>query len=61
MRALIALTALASLMLCAACAEKPAPSASLNSPQQFSAVSWDEMAAARQTAQVMNTSLIMMR
>ena len=61
-RTMIAITALASLMLCAACAEKPAQSASLvTAPQQFSSIHWDELAAARQSAHVTNNNLIMMR
>ena len=64
MKVKLTLVAIASLLLVSACAERSSSttaSLALNQPQQFSAVRWDELAAAHRAAEVNNNALIQMR
>lgn len=58
----VGMMALAALLLCSACAEKPT---SMNladtGTQQVASIKWDEAVAATTVAKVNNTNLIMMR
>ena len=53
--------ALAVLLLCTACAEKPTTSATNMGNQQLSSIQWDRATAAHTAAPVRNANLIMMR
>ena len=59
---IVKLVALAALIMCSACTDKPMKTATLLTPTaQQATLKWDETVAASTTVRVNNTSLIFMR
>ena len=62
MRIMPTMSALAALLLCAACANQPTKTTQITpTSQQFSAVQWEDAVSAQSVARVSNGSFISLR